>query len=219
MFSFTRFLFPKPPRHASPAGSGRTRRVISPAKTADTMTQRPPTDYSDSGPLRHVPTGPDGHSAVIRSIGSAPKPEGPLGCDDATVTNAIVVEVVDPFNWYPDLYDHGNPPSLLGTFDNPEDQTPRNLRAMRSGLPAALGNSALTHQTRPSDEWFRAELADAARDNSLREFHRRTSAWLQNGTTAAPRHDVGYVLDTSVFATVAQSGFDTTLVTPIGVSR
>jgi hypothetical protein len=168
------------------------------------MQQRPFLDFTDPRGLRHVPVAADGRTAVFHRIDETVI--APRGSGDTTVSFRAVADVVDPHNWYPDLYDHGNPPSLLGGFHSPEDRTPCRSHAIQRQWLAA-GDSA-TQPPAPLDaDWFRAELAEGRRDNSLRDFHRRTEAWLQGGTVPAPRREVGQVLDTGIFTTVGTAQF------------
>jgi hypothetical protein len=224
-FRIARFWSPKPPRHASPIGSGRTRLVDSPAKAAATMGQRPLADYSNAGPLRHVPTGHDGRTAMFPRVVETPEPKPPSRYTDSTVKMSTVADIADPANWYPDLYVPRRAPSLLGTFDNPEDQTPRNLRAMRSGIPGVFGNSALTHTTPPESDWFDTgesltafwkaqEARDAERDRKVALLNRYRKI-----TTTGTGERVAGSLDTGVFAPVVKDLFETRIDAPAGGAK
>jgi hypothetical protein len=227
VFRIARFLFPKPPRHAYPIGTGRQRLTAKPGPTTATMAYRPHPDYTDASGLAFVRTGSDGHTAVFHRIGNVPEP-GPLGCNNATMTMDAVSEAVDPQNWYPDLYrnaggwpdaDGDGAPSLVGDAHFPEGDIPGLVAAMRSQWLAA-GDSATQPPAPISADWFRAERDSAVKnDNTLRAFHRRTELGFQNGTVPAARREVGHVLNTSVFATVVMPEFTPVLDTPIGATR
>jgi len=194
------------------------------------MAQRPPTapDYADPADLAYVAplVARDGLTVLFGAVCDTPAPE-PLGCTDATVPFATVKDVVDPHNWYPDLYDHGSPPSLLGTFDNPLDRTPRELRAVQQRLVQPFGNfgnSALTHTAAPDAAWFRGsdgqpryersllafvaaqEARTAARDQGMVTFNDRWKVAAGRPITA--RRPGGTAdRDTAVYATVSTPVF------------
>jgi hypothetical protein len=234
-FRIARFWFPKPPRHASPVATSRTRRAKSPAKTEGSIAQRPRPDYADAGDLPHVKTGSEGQ-AVFHQIGNppAPEPEAPLGSTDATVSFETVA--FNPEDWYPDLYRNCPNPTPevrpevreLNSSHFPEDHTPCAHHAVQQSLDQYLGNSALRHAHQPTDPWFRegvdngAQYGSAlddfwdfwqvrdAREAQAKERDLKVAGlnrYRKITTTGTGEHVPGS-LDTGVFAPVVQSVFD-----------
>jgi hypothetical protein len=169
------------------------------------MPQRPRPDYTDAGPLPHVPTR-DGHTAVIRRIGDPPAPESPAprGCTDRTVTFAELVEAADPQPWHDDHWtdcvdlpvEDRPAPSLVGVRS---DETPLYMRRLRLGVATAL-----THTARTDAAWFRYRQDDQS------DFDRSLAAFQATfGTTKSMQTAFGKASpNTIVFTTVAPSVFD-----------
>lgn len=164
VFSFTRLLFPKPPRHAAnttrpaPAAIPRQRSatpaqpVPSPAFVGG-MAQRPRADYSSPSGLTGVPVASDGLTVVMpaamRTVTlAAVTPATPM---NDTVTLDAAANIVSADHWYPGVDTDGD------CVDLPVDDAPSLLGSGErlGGIPLGYTCAIVRALTSPTAAWFR----------------------------------------------------------------